>query len=208
MIFSSLRFEILHRETSWDRRFYLSASNFKITNNKKKFSFDFDSQQWMKNDGSDYWAYPVETIPLEHNNEWEISTEIEIMRARGNGYYGILWGYDKDIKTINCFCLSADGQECLLRSFHNNHYFIAYRFSTIFQSPFRGKASLSILKTRDYYFFSLNKVVIHICPSSKFSNEGSFVGYYLDSDILLRSAYLKADFLITQNAVAKPIEPI
>ena len=206
MMFSLIRFEILYRETLWDKKFDSTAFNFKITSNKKKFCFDFDGQHWMKNTSHDHWIYPVESIPLNYN-EWQLSTEIELIKSRLNGYYGIMWGYGKDIATINSFCLSADGQQCLLLSFQKNRYFIDYRYSTIFERPFSGKVAFLVYKTRDYYFFSLNKVVIHICPSSKFLNEGSFVGYFLDCDILIRSTYLKAEHLITKNAVATPIKP-
>lgn len=208
MMFSSLRFEILHRETLWDKKFDISASNFKIATSKKRLSFDFDRRHWMKNESADFWAYPIEAIPAVYNIEWEISSEIELIRARRNDYYGIVWGYDKEVSTINCFCLSADGQQCLLRSFQKNKYFINYRYSTILERLLNGKVSFTVLKTRDYYFFSLNKVVIHICPSEKILNEGLLVGYFIDSDMLMCSTFLKVDRLITQNIDGTPTKPI
>ena len=205
-MFASQRFEVLNRKRLYVKTFNSEKTTFNLSSKRKRYAFEFSRYQWMKNTGLKHWICVIEESILKNCKEWQINTEIELVSTASVGYYGIAWGLKKNIKTINCFCLAVDGQQCIMTSFSESMYLANYRNQVLIETPLKGKIMFSILKTLDYYFFFLNKILLYVCSSQVFKNEGSFIGFYIDPQIFIRSAHLEVEQLVTTKAVATPMK--
>lgn len=206
MIFSLQRFEVLDRKKIYVKTFNSEKTTFNLFSKRKRYAFEFSGYQWMKNAGFKHWVCLIKESILKNCKEWQINTEIELVSTAGVGYYGLAWGLKKNIKTINCFCLSADGRQCIMSSFSESMYLFSNRNQMVMETPLKGKIIFSILKTLDYYFFFLNKILVYVCSSQVFKNEGTFIGYYMDPHLFIRSPQLEVEQLVTRKAVATPMK--
>jgi len=148
----------------------------------------------MHNKSETRWNYYKTKTALKQDQEFVLEALIEIENKEDSwGHFGLVWGFDVDHQFLNRFTLSADGRRALIMHFEKDHKRVFHRFQNRKLSTFNIKKPVRfcIIKIGDYFHFLINETTVYIAHESAFAAEGSYVGYYIEPGLSIKSNYLE-----------------
>ncbi len=172
-------------------------------NNKRKWEeIDIESEKaiikdgyyWMSNTSRNRWNFYKTKTSLRKGQDFIIETIIELEKKEDvYGHFGLVWGFDEDRKYLNRFTLSADGKRALIMHYEKDHHRIFHRFQNRKLPKFNMKKSVrfTIIKLEDYFYFFINKQKIYVAHASAFCANGSFIGYYIEPQLSMKSNFFE-----------------
>jgi hypothetical protein len=183
-----------------DKSYSLLRENF--TGNKRKWenidnknetAFIDNGGYFMENKSISNWHYYKVKTPMKSKDEFIIETEIELLSKEQFGHFGLMWGFDKEDHVINKFTISADGERALMMQFEKDHKKIYYRIQCkdFKKTNTNAPVNFSIIKLGGYYYFCINNELVNIVNEIHFVCSGSYVGFYVEPGIAIKSNWLE-----------------
>ena len=183
-----------------DKSYSLLRENFssnkrkwEIIDNKNETAFIDKESYFMENKSVSHWHYYKIKTPLKSKDEFVIETEIQLLSKDQFGHFGLLWGFDKEDDVLNKFTISADGERALMMQFEKNHKKNYYRIQCrdFNKINTNNPVKMSIIKLGGFYYFCINNELINIVNESHFVITGSYIGFYLEPGIAIKSNRLE-----------------
>jgi len=183
-----------------DKHYSLLKEHF--TSNKRKWEItdnEFEKAEittdgyTMENKTDSQWQYYKVKSPLKIKDDFIIESAFELMSRDQFGHFGLVWGFDKDHDVLNRFTISADGERALMMQFEKDHKKIYYRIQckNFRKINMNNLIKISIIRICGFLYFYINSELINVVNESHFVNTGSFIGYYTEPGICIKSKWLE-----------------
>ncbi len=153
-----------------------------------------DGHYFMKNSSPSNWNFYKMKTALKKNQDFIIEANVQLENHEDCfGHVGIVWGFDENNEYLNRFTLSADGKRVLVMHFEKDHRRICHRFQNRQLPKINRKEPVrfSIIRMGDYFYFFINKIAVYTAHESMFAEYGSYVGYYIEPGLKMKSNYME-----------------
>lgn len=173
-------------------QFSSNKRKWEIIDNKNETAFIDKESYFMENKSVSHWHYYKIKTPLKSKDEFTIETEIQLLSKDQFGHFGLIWGFDKEDSVMNKFTISADGERALMMQYEKDHKKINYRIQCKNFNKINtiNPVKISIIKLGGFYYFCINNELINIVNENHFVFTGSYLGFYLEPGIALKSNWL------------------
>jgi hypothetical protein len=187
-------FQIVNRQSILLENFSNNNRKWEIVDIETEKTMIKEGYYHMHNTSTRRWNYYKMKTALKKGQDFIIETIIELNKKEDNyGHFGLLWGFDNKIDYVNRFTLSADGKRALIMHFEKDHHKIYHRFQNR-KLPFinlKKPIQFSIIKLGEYLHFFINQRKIYLAHESLFANDNSYIGYYIEPGLSIKSNYLE-----------------
>lgn len=168
--------------------------NWEQVENETEKAFISEGNYFMKNSSSSNWNFYKMKTALKRNQNFILEAYLQLENYEDcYGHFGLVWGFDRNNEHLNRFTLSADGKRALVMHFEKDHRKIYHRFQNRQLSKINRKEPIrfSIIRMGDYFYFFINKMVAYTAHESMFADNGSYVGYYIEPGLEIKSNYIE-----------------
>lgn len=195
-------FDVKKIKTIIKERFRDNKRGWEITESDTEKSAIENGCFYMHNKQDTTWTFYKMKCKGVVDSDFMVVANIQPLDTKTRGQFGLVWGFNEGIDTLNRFSVSECGKYVLIMDFDKDHRRILYRLGlrdVVKINPKKG-VEFCIIKVGDHYYFLINRQLVAICHEQHFTLFGEYIGYYIEPGMQIRSGQFDVKILKTKRS--------
>lgn len=203
MILNLYHNPIIQKKIVLENIFSKSHYDWELIDDAEEKSWIDNGCYYMQNKSKNRWMFYHKKMPLQPNNNFIITAEIEVLKHQGYGQYGLVWGFNAPHQQLNKFTVSVNQSTFSVAKFEKNYHHYFHRFSDVFKknTTQTNPQIFTIVCLNAYCYFYLNhsNYPLYICHKAHLTTEGNRFGFYIEPGITIRCYKISISKLLVDS---------
>lgn len=188
-------------ETLLHEVFATSPHGWEIVNKPSEEAYMKGNYYYMENKSENYWMYYHKKTKLKATDDFILKAKLGVALAKGQGSFGLLWGFNEKSPALNRFILSSTGRYYGMVHFERKHSLSFQRnYGRLPRQRKKALHEMTLVKLGKQLFFFADEHTepLFQCNAEAYPWLGNHIGFYVEPGIQLKVESLQLTRLITE----------